>query len=1228
MAHKAGFTSSDYFRLSVAESLPTRWRMILPILNLPPSPVPDILSRMPPRQSGARRRRSTFAEIVTVIRSCPRGQERNLYPYVRDIYVNILGYRPVDLLVDTADQIGGIPDLCVLGPSGIPDSPPIRWLVVEVKDEPGVFLNEASRAAIFRDKAKYIGLDTAWFVMIDPECFVLRPVTSRSAQYDASRDVILRWDGLTEEAFRSACCEIQAENAATNPRLDAFRAGDETHIAEVKLSNRPEAAIALDEASLAESRAEFYQALRSAAGLLKLASERALETLAARAREIRRLRDGFEAEFGMQEFHLDPFRLVGLNLPTRDAVKRHRAAVADFRRAVRDDPAAARLGCFTLAEYETRAKGDTPDEKSRNAVALLASETASLLIARCLMLRFFEDHGFFGPNRFLSNGGVAAFQTWRKKYKKSYAWFLRESYGEAAHLAAALFEEGNLDWVLTCADPHLSIAIERALFYLSRFDFATVEQDVLSGVYGQFLDNSQRKEYGEHYTPPEVARFIVRHLDLRPGERLLDPACGLGTFLIEAWKAMIGDAANRGAATWAEALATLAAIRGNDINAFSATIAQLQVLWHLFPFREHLQAHGFPEPTVTGGYDSLHAPQVAAGLFAGEMTEFALVDTYGYDAVVGNPPYVRPERQTAPLDPAAVLYFDEEFSARTNLCNLFIFKALDFWLRANGDEERSPGRLGFVLPIAICDNDDSSALRKFFRPQNGRWTVREIVDLELISPQLFGADVVCVILLAERGAPRADETVRLRVADERCAVFTEGAEVHVRFNLDAAPVVEMPYRDLFSPDGRWLTRLTPERKRILDRFKGQTFSDIALPYWVGKSRSGRIERWALEQPEASADDLRWERETMIRMGAAFRGSRFAAETGGLPVFKGEHIAACAIEGQPVETNIDVSRMDDSSVWRFMDILPAKGFAFHQIAPALYCAPFDPRNLVLLNTTSLFFPEDRLADFPFDLLVLSRIYQYVWALAHREGLLFRARAHIYPTTVRRLPWTDRLLGFADAFRELRGRFLAACQQLNQTELVLRDRLVTFGATTVRQRLRANADLRVDWCPALQGNESSEVGVPETIAHEGEWIVQPGDEVDKWAAFNDRALAAAFAEGLVLHPGENLRLAALLDLPIPPPEGLARWREAAAQITGEGGASAVEKVLDAVDAYVADAYGLPRLDLETIWREFETDPMLRRVQPNLPFARRRRLGLRTGLTESDRFTRAYRTRSQMW
>ena len=1183
---------------------------------------------MPAPSRSNSRKRSSYVEIVAAITGCQRGQERNSYPYIRDLFIGMLGYRPGDLLVDTADDAGGVPDLCILVPSGIPDCPPVRWVVVEVKDEPGIFHRKKSRARVFQEKAKYINLDTAWFMMIDPKCLVLRPVTSRSARYDPDNDIVLEWAGLSEDQFRDRLFQIHVDQSASNPRLEAFRSGDEAQIAEVKLSNPPDAEMGLKEYELSEARAEFYLALRSAANLLKLSSHRALDTLAIRANEIRQLRDAFAEEFGIIEFHIDPFRLVSRELSSREAVHRHKRAVAELRRAVRDDPAAARLGCFTLPEYQERAKGDTEAEKASKAVALLASETASLLIARCLMLRFFEDHGFFGEKRYLCNGGVAAFQTWRKHYKSSYAWFLRESYGAAAHLAAAFFEEGNLDWVLTCADPHLSDAIERALFYLSRFDFSTVKQDVLSGVYGQFLDNTQRKEYGEHYTPPEVAGFIVRHLDLKPDDKVLDPSCGLGTFLIEAWKMLVGESADRGAATWDDIQKTLANVRGNDLNSFSATIAQLQLLWHLFAYREQLQKQGFPEPVVTGGHDSLHAPQQLTELFeGGEMGEFDLIDTHGYDAVAGNPPYVRPARQTVALDPLAVSYFDEEFSARSNLCNLFLYKAMDYWLRPNGGPERPPGRLGFVIPLSVCDNDDSAPLRKLFLPDAGRWTVREIVDLELISPQLFGADVVCMILLAERRPATSSDIVRLRVADERCALFTQGAEVHVQFNLDEAPVVELPYSDLFSPDGRWLTRLTPERKRILDRFEGRTFGDIALKYWVGKNKKQRIVKWALEQP-SEPDDLRWQQESMVRMGAAFRGKKFHVAEGGLPVFKGENISACEVGGEPNETDIDVLQMDDISVWRYANILPSKGYAFHRIAPALYCAPFAPEKVVFLNTASLFFPGAQFAAFPFDLLVLSRVYQFVWAIAHREAVLFRARANVYVTTVNRLPWTDKLLEFAENFNHLRERFLEACKQLHQAEQVLRVRLAAFGSTTLRSSIKRDVDLRVEWSPAIQGGEMCEVGDPIVIENDGRWIVQPGDNVEKWAAFNVRGLADSFVEGLRLRPGDNLRHGQLLDLPIPAPEHLDEWRGIAAEVTAETGALAVEEILDAVDACVAEAYSIPNEELEVIWREFETDPMLRRVQPNLPYAKRRRLGLRAGLTTSDRFTRAYKTRSQSW
>src|SRR3989440_4762792 len=41
---------------------------------------------------------------------------------------------------------------------------------------------------------------------------------------------------------------------------------------------------------------------------------------------------------------------------------------------------------------------------------------------------------------------------------------------------------------------------------------------------------------GEFYTPRPVVRFMVQVMDPRLGEVVLDPACGTGGFLVEAYK--------------------------------------------------------------------------------------------------------------------------------------------------------------------------------------------------------------------------------------------------------------------------------------------------------------------------------------------------------------------------------------------------------------------------------------------------------------------------------------------------------------------------------------------------------------------------------------------------------------------------------------------------------------------------------------------------------------------
>lgn len=1165
-----------------------------------------------------------FHECIRGIVECQPGQERNMYPFIRDLFVRFLDFKAEDVFTDTANEQGNIPDLAVFAPTGVLDAKgkeiKSRWLVLEAKDEPEIFLDDNSRRETFAEKSKYIDLDTVWFAMVDPSCLVLRAVSTRSANYDANGDIVIKWDGLTEEVFKQRCLEISAAHAGSNRRLQAFR-DDKGHlIAGIKLSHPGKLLSHREEEVMERARNEFYLSMRTSAQLLQTACRRALDGMVTDALAIKKLLDTFRDTYGISEFHLDPFRLAGNEISDRPTMKQHLKDVHAIAKAIKRDVTVSRLGCFTLPQFLERAAEQ--DEKKRLAIALdlLAAETASLLLSRCMVLRFFEDHGFFGEKKYLCNGGIKAFQQMRLYFGASYTRMIRETYHEGSKIYAAVFNESELDWVLANNDKPLSTAVERSLFYLSHYDFATIEQDVLSNIYGQFLDTSQRKRLGEHYTPPDIARYIVRQMGLKKGDKVIDPACGLGTFLIEAFKSVAGDAAAKGVASFEDVLEALRNVRGNDLNGFSAMVAQIQMLWHLFVFRDDIKKHGFPETAIIGGHNSLRHQQLMEGLFDANLTEFSLIDLPEYDAVVGNPPYVRPERRDASLTEEDEAYFSNEVSANIDLYSLFLYKAMDGWCRAaNGDNR--PGKTGFVLPISFCDNDDNKKLRQLFAP-GGKWTILEIVDMEIIGPMVFSADVVPIILIAEKRPPTNEDKIRLRVADERCAKFTGFDQKHVEFDLNKATLTEMPYADVFTPDGRILTKITPERKAILNRFAGATFEDIAQKFWVGKSKN-TIRAWSLTRSK-DEEDLRWEQTDMIRMGAAFRGEIHQAEKDGMDVFKGENIVACQLEGDPVNQNIDVNRMDDASLWRFADILPKRGFAFHRISTALTAAPFAPANCIVLNTATLFFPKSELKDFPFDFLVLSRLYQYFFGLSQREAILFRARCNVYPTTVRRLPWSDKLADHEDRLVKLREEFLAACENLHQREDVLLEQLEAAAHTTLKEIVTDAAQAKVDWSEEIEAGKSVKIGSPIIYERDGLFVIQPGDDLLHWIAINDETIARCFGEGLKLQIGESISRTVMVDIPIPAPATLKQWQRTVAEFDAKNYEQSLDGILDKLDKVVAKVFKLSAAEVDFIKSEFQTDPMLRRVRPNLPFTDRRLVGLRKNLGASDRYQKAYKTR----
>lgn len=66
---------------------------------------------------------------------------------------------------------------------------------------------------------------------------------------------------------------------------------------------------------------------------------------------------------------------------------------------------------------------------------------------------------------------------------------------------------------------------------ISSFDFRNVDEDVLKGVYQELIDLDTRHALGEYYTPDWLCERIVTEYSFRESDKILDPACGSGSFI-------------------------------------------------------------------------------------------------------------------------------------------------------------------------------------------------------------------------------------------------------------------------------------------------------------------------------------------------------------------------------------------------------------------------------------------------------------------------------------------------------------------------------------------------------------------------------------------------------------------------------------------------------------------------------------------------------------------------
>ena len=232
----------------------------------------------------------------------------------------------------------------------------------------------------------------------------------------------------------------------------------------------------------------------------------------------------------------------------------------------------------------------------------------------------------------------------------------------------------------------------------------------------------------------------------------------------------------------------------------------------------------------------------------------------------------------------------------------------------------------------------------------------------------------------------------------------------------------MDYADLFTPEGRIATRLTPDRAAIANKLRGlDELATAAKPYWTKRKGGYR----AVDIKPVGVGEALWEERRMIAGGVARRGTGTEHTRNGLDVYKGENIRTGSLVGEPQFEKLDVANLSDPSLWRFSDLLPARMWCLPVIEQIPCAAPFDPSRVAVTNTATVFAPRVDLETFPFDILLTSRIYGWITLLSLRSSYQNKLRNHMYHTIIRKLPWSENLKDIASDLEALRDPFFSAC-----------------------------------------------------------------------------------------------------------------------------------------------------------------------------------------------------------
>ena len=239
---------------------------------------------------------------------------------------------------------------------------------------------------------------------------------------------------------------------------------------------------------------------------------------------------------------------------------------------------------------------------------------------------------------------------------------------------------------------------------IEEFDFSSLGFDVIGQMYERLISASERRRFGQFYTSPDVVDLIDAFCIRRPDDRVLDPACGGGTFLVRGYSRKRTLAQSAGGPPLSHER-LLGDLFGVDIGAFPAQLSTINLA-----VRHLSDEANYPRVARASFFDAQAGiPLYDIPLTGDSKRSIALEEV---DAVVGNPPYIRQESIGHVDKSSYAELFRTEWPGQTMLSGRSDIYAYFFTHAAH---LRKPGGyLGFVTSIGWLDTEYGFRLQEFF----------------------------------------------------------------------------------------------------------------------------------------------------------------------------------------------------------------------------------------------------------------------------------------------------------------------------------------------------------------------------------------------------------------------------------------------------------------------------------------------------------------------------------